>query len=68
MKKFKQIAAITGVVLLVAMYAMTLITALMKNDNWLGWFQASLFCTAAVPILIYAMQLLYRILKKDKPE
>ncbi len=64
MKRAKQIAAIIGALLLAALYILTLVFALMKRSDWFQWFQASIFCTVAVPVLIYGMQLLCRVLKK----
>lgn len=64
--KVKRIAALLGAALLVALYLLTLIFALLDNPNWFSWFQASIFCTVAVPVFIYAMQLIYKLLKKEK--
>ncbi len=65
-KKVKRIVALIGAGLLVALYLLTLIFALLDIPNWFAWFQASIFCTVAVPVLIYAMQLIYKLLKKKK--
>ncbi len=65
MKKIKRILAAVGACLLILLYVLTLIFALIKSPNWFQWFKASLFCTVALPVVIYAMIMVYRILKKD---
>ncbi|MFT3985589.1 MAG: hypothetical protein QM697_16940 [Lachnospiraceae bacterium] len=59
----KRILALTGVILLVLLYLLTLVFSLMKSPEAINWFKASLVATIAVPCLIYAYQLIYRVLK-----
>lgn len=54
MKKIKQILAISGVVLLLLLYASTLVFALMKSPNSLNLFKLSVGCTILVPVVLYA--------------
>lgn len=63
MKKMQRILAMAGVLLLLALYGSTLFFALSGNPNAEGWFKASLFCTIAIPVLLYAFVLVYRYLK-----
>lgn len=42
MKKLQRILAILGVVLLLALYASTMIFALSGSENSIGWFKALL--------------------------
>ena len=49
----KQIAALTGVLLLVALYIVTLLVAIFDPDGSGRLFQACLFATIAVPALIW---------------
>ena len=63
MKKFKRLAALTGAVLLIILYACTLIFSLMDGALAAGLFKASIYCTVAVPVLLYAVMLIYRVLK-----
>jgi len=65
MKKGKRILAIIGIILLVGMYASTLLFALIDRSASLGLFKASIACTILVPVLIYAYTLVYK-LAKDK--
>ena len=51
MKKIKQILALIGVVLLVCMYAATLIFALIDSPAASGLFRASVAATILVPVL-----------------
>lgn len=66
MNKFKRIAAIIGIVLIVSMYLITLVSAFLINKYTNQLFLASLFCTFAVPVLIYMYMLIYKLIhKKD---
>ncbi|MGI6071099.1 MAG: HAD family hydrolase [Blautia sp.] len=72
MKKIKQILAIAGVVLLLLLYASTLVTALMKSPNSLNLFKLSVGCTILVPVLLYAFLMVAKHLEarnhKVEPE
>lgn len=65
MKKTKQILALTGALLLFAMYAATLAFALIGSDHARMLLKASIACTVIVPVFLYAYMLVYRILKKE---
>ena len=54
----KRILALSGVILLVGMYAATLVLAVMNNKNFMNLFIASVFCTIAVPIIIHLFLML----------
>ena len=62
MKKLQRILAILGVVLLLALYASTMIFALSGSENSIGWFKA-IAATIIVPVLLYAYMMIYRYLK-----
>lgn len=64
----KRILALIGVGLLVLLYVLTLIFALIKSPEAVYWFQASLVATILVPCLIYAYQLIYRVLNRHDEE
>lgn len=64
MSKVKRILALLGVVLLVAMYGSTLVFALMDHPQAKGLLMASIYCTIAVPVLLYAISLVTRLLKE----
>lgn len=64
MKKIKQIIAILGVILLLGLYAVTLIMAFTDNTQTMSLFEASIIATIMVPILIWAYSFIYKLLKK----
>lgn len=61
MNKVKRILALIGAILLVCMYAATLLLAVFGNENTQGWLMASLVMTVIIPVLLYAMRLFARI-------
>lgn len=63
MKNTKRILAVAGIILLLAMYAMTLIFAISGSESADGWFKVSLFCTIVIPVMLYAYTLVYHYLK-----
>lgn len=63
MKKAKRILAMTGVILLLAMYLITLYLGLTANPATKGMLMASLVCTIFIPVLLYAMILTARFLE-----
>lgn len=65
MKKIKQILAIIGIVVLIGMYAATIICALSANENFMSMLMASLYASAVIPVLIWAFTFIYKLVKKD---
>lgn len=63
-KKVKQICALIGVILLAALYLSTLIFALMDHENSMAFLKASIYATVIIPVLIWAMGMVARLLKK----
>ena len=68
MKKGKQILAITGIILLVSLYIITLICAITDNTATMRVFMASIFASIVIPVLIWAYSFIYRLIKKDADE
>lgn len=69
--RFKRVAALIGVILLVLMYILCLIFAIMDFDDWQRYFMACIACTIAVPILLWINIFLYdRMMdrRKEKQE
>lgn len=66
MKKAKRILALTGVVLLVAMYAATLIFALTDSPHSFALFKASLYCTIVIPVLVYSGTMIFNNAARKK--
>lgn len=59
----KRILALILAVILVLLYVMTLIFAITDNENTMSFFKASVALTIIVPVLLYAYQLVFRVLK-----
>ncbi len=66
--KMKRILAFAGAVILFAMYASTLVFALIDHSSAQGLLKASIACTIILPVFLYAYTLVYRTVKKDKHE
>lgn len=62
-QKIRQILAILGVVVLVGLYAATLICALSKSDNYMNLLMAAVYSTVIIPVLIWAYSFIYKLLK-----
>lgn len=63
MNKIKRILALTGAILLICMYAATLVFALMDSPAATGLLKASIAATILIPVLLYAFILVARLLK-----
>lgn len=61
MKKAKRILALMGVVLLLLLYGSTMFFAFSDHPQALDWAKASILCTIAVPIILYAFLLAARV-------
>ncbi len=68
MKKLRQILAMTGVVLLLAMYIITFISAFGHSETAQIWFRASLACTFIIPVFLYAVIMVARVLSGRRQE
>ena len=64
MKKIKRILALAGALLLVALYACTLIFALMESPAASGLLAASVAATILIPVLLYGYILIARLVKE----
>lgn len=63
MKTLQRIFALAGSVLLAGLYIVTLVLALMHSELAGALFRASFAFTILLPVLLYAMTLVYRLLK-----
>lgn len=63
MKKAKQILAMIGVILLVALYLVTLVLAILGKD-FFPMFMAALATTLMLPIILW----LYTLMEKSRKE
>lgn len=64
MKKIKQGAALTAVILWGVLIIVTLITAFIDTQTARTLFKGLIFTDIVFPIVIYAMMLVYRYLSK----
>lgn len=64
MKKTKRILALIGIILLISIYVLFLIGAFTASHSS-ALFRAGLYLVFAVPIMIYAYLLIYRLVKKN---
>ncbi|SFR81400.1 hypothetical protein [Anaeromicropila populeti] len=65
MKKGKRILSLLAVLFLLSLYITTLIVAIFTTKETGGLFFACIFATISFPVLIYAYQLIYRVLKNE---
>ena len=65
MKKFQRIIALIGAVLLVLMYAATLIFAFIDHSSTMVFFKIALAGTFVIPVLLYGIILFTRLSNKD---
>lgn len=66
--KSQRILALIGIILLVALYVITLISAIFTTPGTKGLFMACVFATVAVPVMLYAYMMVYRMLKRRAEE
>ncbi len=67
MKKCRRVLALLGVILLLGMYAATLVFALLDHPNAKSMLMGSIYCTIVVPVFLYAVLLAAKVLKnRDK--
>ena len=68
MKKARRIFAMIGVILILAMYGSTMVFATMKSPNAKPLLMGSIYCTIAVPVILYGMTLVAKLLKNKNDE
>lgn len=68
MKNFKKVTCIIGVIILVGLYLLSLISAIYYKEGFHNIFKASIYNSVVVPVLVYAMLLMYRVLSKKKED
>lgn len=68
--KLKRIGALIVVILLVAIYASTIIFALSDSPDAIYLFRASIFCTVIIPVMLYGYIVIHRVFnhKNDTKE
>lgn len=64
-KKGKRIFCLVLVLFLLALYITTFIVACFTTKETGGLFFACLFSTVMIPVLLYAYQIIYKVLQKN---
>ena len=65
MKSIKRILAVIALILIAAMYVVTLILAFSRSEASGRWFIASLACTFLFPALLYIYLWSYKVVTRD---
>ena len=63
MEKGKRILAIIGIILLVALYGLTLFAAFFDNTDTMRYLTASIAATVVLPVLLWVYQMIHRLLR-----
>lgn len=66
MKNFKKVICIIGVIILIALYLLSLISAIFYKEGFHQIFMAAVYSTFIVPVLMYAILLMHKLLKKSE--
>lgn len=67
-RKVKQVLAIIGIIIIAGLYIVTLILALIGNENTRPLFMASILCTILVPVVLYILSWTYNLVKGQAEE
>ncbi len=59
-EKIRRIAALLGVIVLIGLYAATIVIALSGSENWSKWLMVSIALTVIVPVIIYVLSIFLR--------
>ena len=65
MKRFKQIMAVTAIVIILGLYLTTLVLAILGNSVSHSLFMASLYATVIVPAMLYIFFCLAKLLRRE---
>lgn len=64
--KWKRLLAMCGLVLILAMYAIAMISAFSHNPDSKNWLMAAIISSAVIPIFFYAAQMVARVVRPNK--
>lgn len=68
MKNLKKIGCIIVAIILVGLYLLTLISGIFYKQGFQNIFNAALYSTFILPVLLYVMIWMYKILNKKDTE
>ncbi len=63
--RLKQILAIIALVVIAGLYITTLVLALIGSEKTKSLFMASIICTVAVPVFLYIVSWIYKLVKGE---
>jgi membrane protein implicated in regulation of membrane protease activity len=63
--KWKRPLAMIGIILIVSMYLIALFAAFSHHPDSNNWLMAAIYSTVAVPVFLYVLQLVARVLRPD---
>ena len=66
--KWKRPLAMAGVIFILAMYVIAIVSAFSKSPSANNWLMAAIFSTVVIPVILYAFQLVYRLLKPEEKD
>lgn len=66
MEKGKRILAVIGIILLAALYGLTILAAIFDNTETMKYLAASIAATVIIPVLLWVYQLFNRIIKDHR--
>lgn len=59
-EKIRRLIALLGVIVLVALYAATIVIALSGGKNWARWLTVDIALTVLIPVIIYVFSIFLR--------
>ncbi len=65
MKRFKQIMAVTAIIIILGLYLTTLVLAILGNSVSHSLFLASLYATVIVPAMLYIFLWMAKLLRGE---
>ena len=68
MKKIKRILALAAVIILAGLYIATLVTAFIVTPATVYLFRTSIIATIMIPILMYVLLFIYRLIHPESVE
>lgn len=68
MKKVRQILAIIGIILLIALYVSAMVLAFMEGERAQAMMRVAIFCTFVVPIMLWVYTFIFKLVKDRKNE
>lgn len=66
--RWKRPLALAGVIFILAMYLIAIVSAFSKNPASKSWLMAAIVSTVIIPVILYAAQLVYKLLEDRKKE